>query len=88
MSTSDLRSPITLEEAAVIVGQQFPEWSDLPIEPVKQQGWDNTTFRLGSSLTARFPSANMYAPQVAKEGHVQTRGVTTTTTSIFGCSSN
>jgi aminoglycoside phosphotransferase (APT) family kinase protein len=67
MFTSDLRSPITSEEAVVIVGQQFPEWSDLPIEPVKQQGWDNTTFRLGSSLTARFPSADMYAPQVAKE---------------------
>jgi aminoglycoside phosphotransferase (APT) family kinase protein len=34
------------------------------------QGWDNRTFRLGSSLSARLPSAAGYVPAVEKEWRV------------------
>ena len=30
-------------------------------------GWDNSTFRLGDTLSVRLPSADGYVPQVAKE---------------------
>ena len=46
---------------------QFPRWADLPIRPVELDGWDNTTFRLGEDMSVRLPSAEAYAPQVAKE---------------------
>ena len=50
-----------------LVDSQFPQWSDLPIEPVAHDGWDNRSFRLGSELTIRLPSGDWYARQVAKE---------------------
>jgi aminoglycoside phosphotransferase (APT) family kinase protein len=50
-----------------LVREQFPEWADLPIVPVDVQGWDNRTFRIGTQLSARLPSAAAYAPAVAKE---------------------
>ena len=50
-----------------LVRQQFPEWAHLPVRSVEAQGWDNRTFRLGSGLTARLPTAIGYEPQVAKE---------------------
>jgi aminoglycoside phosphotransferase (APT) family kinase protein len=46
---------------------QFPAWSELPVTPVKVDGWDNRTYRLGDSLTARLPTAAAYAPAVDKE---------------------
>lgn len=30
-------------------------------------GWDNRTFRLGADKSVRLPSAEAYAPQVAKK---------------------
>ncbi|KQV31702.1 aminoglycoside phosphotransferase [Rhizobium sp. Root1203] len=50
-----------------LVGQQFPEWSTLPVKPVAFGGWDNRTFHLGDRMTVRLPSAARYAEQVAKE---------------------
>ena len=50
-----------------LVTAQFPEWSKLPIEPVKLSGWDNRTFHLGPSMLVRLPSAAGYTPQVEKE---------------------
>ncbi len=50
-----------------LVAAQFPQWAPLPIEPVEFDGWDNTTFRLGTRMTVRLPSAASYAPQVEKE---------------------
>ena len=46
---------------------QFPEWAHLPVRPVELDGWDNTTFRLGDSLSVRLPSADGYTAQVDKE---------------------
>jgi aminoglycoside phosphotransferase (APT) family kinase protein len=50
-----------------LVDRQFPQWSDLPIEPMELDGWDNRSFRLGSELTVRLPSGDWYAEQVDKE---------------------
>jgi aminoglycoside phosphotransferase (APT) family kinase protein len=50
-----------------LVKAQFPQWSDLPVTPVKVDGWDNRTYRLGDSLTVRLPTAAGYAPAVDKE---------------------
>jgi aminoglycoside phosphotransferase (APT) family kinase protein len=56
---------------ASLVGQlvtaQFPQWADLPIRPVKLDGWDNRTFRLGEDMSVRLPSAERYSAQVEKE---------------------
>ena len=50
-----------------LVDRQSPQWSDLPIEPMELDGWDNRSFRLGSELTIRLPSGDWYAEQVDKE---------------------
>jgi aminoglycoside phosphotransferase (APT) family kinase protein len=53
--------------ATRLVASQFPRWAGLPITPVELDGWDNRTFRLGSDLSVRLPSAEAYAAQVEKE---------------------
>jgi aminoglycoside phosphotransferase (APT) family kinase protein len=50
-----------------LIATQFPQWADLPVEPVEAGGWDNKTFHLGAHMTVRLPSAARYAPQVEKE---------------------
>lgn len=50
-----------------LVKAQFPQWADLAIQPVKVDGWDNRTYRLGDELTVRLPSAAAYAAAVQKE---------------------
>ena len=62
-------APPTIDAALArrLIDRQFPQWSDLPIESVELDGWDNRSFRLGSELTVRLPSGDWYAEQVAKE---------------------
>ncbi|KAF1048106.1 aminoglycoside phosphotransferase family protein [Xylophilus sp.] len=50
-----------------LVAEQFPQWSQLDVRPVDSDGWDNRSFRLGDTLSARLPGAAAYAPQVTKE---------------------
>ncbi|MGY5884007.1 aminoglycoside phosphotransferase family protein [Modestobacter lacusdianchii] len=50
-----------------LVAAQFPAWADLPVVRVEPGGWDNRTFRLGTELLVRLPSAQAYAAQVRKE---------------------
>lgn len=50
-----------------LVDTQFPQWKDLPIQPVTHSGWDNRTFHLGKHMLVRMPSAEDYALQVEKE---------------------
>jgi aminoglycoside phosphotransferase (APT) family kinase protein len=61
------KAEITAALVASLVGEQFPKWADLDVQPVKFDGWDNTTFRLGEGLSVRLPSAEVYVPQVEKE---------------------
>lgn len=50
-----------------LVTTQFPQWKDEPITPIEPGGWDNRTFRLGTTMSVRLPSAERYAAQVEKE---------------------
>src|SRR4051794_33729088 len=50
-----------------LVTAQFPRWARLEVRPVELDGWDNRTFRLGEELSARPPTGDWYAEQVAKE---------------------
>lgn len=56
-----------LNPSAKLISSQFPQWKDLPLLPVTNDGWDNRSFRLGKKLLVRMPSAAEYAPQVEKE---------------------
>jgi len=53
-----------------LVAAQMPQWAGLPIRAADPQGWDNRTFRLGSRLGVRLPSAPGYVAQVNKEHRV------------------
>src|SRR2546430_13761000 len=53
--------------ATQLVRTQFPLWAELPITPVENDGWDNRTFRLGTPMSVRLPSAPRYVAQVEKE---------------------
>ena len=59
--------PIDAALVRRLVAAQFPQWADLPVEPVAFGGWDNRTFHLGDTMTVRLPSAASYALQVEKE---------------------
>jgi aminoglycoside phosphotransferase (APT) family kinase protein len=61
------KSEITPELVARLLAAQFPEWRALPVTRVELDGWDNTTFRLGSGMSVRLPSGDGYAVQVDKE---------------------
>jgi aminoglycoside phosphotransferase (APT) family kinase protein len=61
------KQDITADLVAQLVAAQFPRWARLPISPVDLDGNDNTTFRLGSTMAVRLPSADRYAAQVDKE---------------------
>ena len=50
-----------------LIAAQFPHWAHLPVTPALHSGWDNRMFRLGADMSVRLPSAEGYAPQVAKE---------------------
>jgi aminoglycoside phosphotransferase (APT) family kinase protein len=66
-SPPDGRAGIDAALVRRLVAAQFPQWADLPVTPVKVDGWDNRTYRLGSDLTARLPTAESYVAAVDKE---------------------
>ncbi len=61
------RIRVDAETVQRLVRSQFPQWSHLDIEPVRDPGWDNFTLRLGEDLLLRLPSAAEYALAVEKE---------------------
>ncbi|MEU4679054.1 aminoglycoside phosphotransferase family protein [Micromonospora sp. NPDC023737] len=61
------RIAVDVEQARRLVADQFPQWADLPVEPVANGGWDNWTFHLGPEMSVRLPSAAEYARAVDKE---------------------
>ena len=61
------KGDITVDVVRRLIAEQFPAWAGLPVAPVDLDGWDNTTFRLGSDLSVRLPSHEAYVPQVDKE---------------------
>jgi aminoglycoside phosphotransferase (APT) family kinase protein len=64
---ADGRAGISAELVERLIAEQFPQWAGLPVTPVKVDGWDNRTYRLGSELTARLPTHESYTAAVHKE---------------------
>jgi aminoglycoside phosphotransferase (APT) family kinase protein len=52
---------------AQLVGERFPHWAALPLEPVLPWGTDNAIFRLGDDLAVRLPRTPSTAGQAAKD---------------------
>ena len=50
-----------------LLATQFPQWADLPIEPVHSAGTDNALYRLGDDLAVRLPRIHSATGQVDKE---------------------
>ena len=50
-----------------LLAAQFPQWADLPIEPVASAGTDNAIYRLGDDLAVRLPRIHWAIGQVEKE---------------------
>jgi aminoglycoside phosphotransferase (APT) family kinase protein len=48
---------------------QFPQWVDLPIEPVPSAGTDNALYRLGDDMVVRLPRIHWAIDQIEKERH-------------------
>ncbi|OEU90813.1 hypothetical protein DB35_04410 [Streptomyces abyssalis] len=67
MSETTARPFIDAALVRKLIAAQFPHWADLPVVPVAAGGVDNRTFHLGDAMSVRLPSAEGYAPQVAKE---------------------
>jgi aminoglycoside phosphotransferase (APT) family kinase protein len=65
--TEDGRGGIDIALVKRLIAAQFPQWTDLPIRPVKVEGWDNRTYHLGEDMSVRLPSASWYAAAVEKE---------------------
>ncbi len=58
---------ITAEVVRCLLAEQVPTLAGLPVTPVEVDGWDNTTFRVGSEHLVRLPSDDGYVPAVDKE---------------------
>jgi aminoglycoside phosphotransferase (APT) family kinase protein len=52
---------------ARLLAAQFPRWADLPIEPVRSAGTDNTLYRLGEDMVVRLPRILTATGQMEKE---------------------
>lgn len=50
-----------------LLAAQFPQWADLPIEPVPSAGTDNALYRLGDDMAVRLPRIAWAVGQVDKE---------------------
>ena len=61
------KADITADLVSQLIADQFPQWAGLPVRPVEADGVDNTTFRLGQTMSVRLPSADAYVEQVYKE---------------------
>jgi aminoglycoside phosphotransferase (APT) family kinase protein len=50
-----------------LLAGQFPQWAELPIDPVVSYGTDHDIYRLGDDLAARLPRIGWAIEQAAKE---------------------
>jgi aminoglycoside phosphotransferase (APT) family kinase protein len=50
-----------------LLAAQFPQWADLPIEPVHSAGTDNALYRLGGDMAVRLPRIQEATAQLEKE---------------------
>ena len=52
-----------------LIAAQFPQWTDLHIEPAPSGGTDNVMYRLGPHMAVRMPRIERTKRQVQQEGH-------------------
>lgn len=50
-----------------LLASQFPQWADLPIEPIHSDGTNNAIYRLGDDLSVRLPLTEDVTLQHQKE---------------------
>jgi aminoglycoside phosphotransferase (APT) family kinase protein len=50
-----------------LLAEQFPQWSQLPVQRVVSSGTDNAIYRLGADLAVRLPRVPSAAGQVEKD---------------------
>jgi aminoglycoside phosphotransferase (APT) family kinase protein len=50
-----------------LLAAQFPQWADLPLEPVHSAGTDNAIYRLGDGMAVRLPRIPGATGQAEKE---------------------
>lgn len=50
-----------------LLAEQFPDWAELPITPVRSTGTVNALFRLGDELSVRLPLMPHHADDLARE---------------------
>lgn len=65
MHTDEVPTDVALVRR--LLAAQFPEWADLPIEPVPSSGTDNALYRLGDDMVVRLPRIHWAIGQVEKE---------------------
>lgn len=70
MPTPSQSFDIPLPLVQKLIQTQFPAFASLAIQPVMVQGHDNRTFRLGTDLLVRLPTAHAYALKVPKEQQI------------------
>jgi aminoglycoside phosphotransferase (APT) family kinase protein len=61
------RTDITPLLVSRLLRVQFPQWAHLPVRRVNADGIDNSTFRLGGTMSVRMPTGDWYSKQVEKE---------------------
>jgi aminoglycoside phosphotransferase (APT) family kinase protein len=57
----------SIELVGQLLADQFPQWADLPIAPVRSAGTDHAIYRLGEGMSVRLPLRPSAAGQVDKE---------------------
>jgi len=65
MHADELETDVALVRR--LLAGQFPQWSNLPIEPVESAGTDNALYRLGKDMVVRLPRRPGAEAQVEKE---------------------
>ena len=65
MHADEIETDVSLVGRLLAV--QFPQWADLPIQPVTSAGTDNALYRLGDSMVVRLPRIHWATGQVDKE---------------------
>jgi len=65
MHTDEIETDVPLVRR--LLAAQFPQWAELPIEPVISAGTDNALYRLGDDMAVRLPRIHSATGQVDKE---------------------
>ena len=65
MHVDEVATDVSLVER--LLARQFPQWANLPLEPVRSAGTDNALYRLGDDMAVRLPRIQAAAGQVDKE---------------------